>query len=510
VKKYIQYILLLLVVFLSSTCKKQPNAPEFSNKIEWGETVVDSVSYYTIKISDSVIKLEGNEIIEHGHCWSTAKEPTINDNKTTLGKLNHPGTFTSELTSLDNNTTYYIRSYVTYQYGTVYGKKQDVKTFQTGKPKVITSNVTNITINSAKCGGTNDDGGLTITQRGVCWNTTGNPTLENNLGHTNDGSGTGTFTSTITGLTENTTYYVSAYATNEKGTNYGEIKEFTTIPITIPEVVTAAITNITATSATCGGNVTSDGYVTVTARGVCWNTTGNPTLENNLGHTNDGSGTGGFTSIITGLTEFTIYYVAAYATNEKGTAYGETKSFETNFFVDSRDGQEYAYIKIGNQTWMAENLNYQTPGSWWYEDDSANGDIYGRLYSLDAALSACPSGWHLPTDDEWKTLEIFLGMSQNEADDWDYRGTDEGEKMKSVNGWSDNGNGTNSSGFNALPGGHKRGATWNDIGRCGNWWTATQSSVEVYINRTLWSGSTKVKRSSDYNFVGSSVRCLKN
>jgi formylglycine-generating enzyme required for sulfatase activity len=95
----------------------------------------------------------------------------------------------------------------------------------------------------------------------------------------------------------------------------------------LPEIVLDSVYNITSSSAYCGATVTYDGNLTVTARGVCWNTAGNPTLENSVGHTNDGSGIGNFTSEITGLTKNTTYYVTAYATNEKGTAYGDVKSF---------------------------------------------------------------------------------------------------------------------------------------------------------------------------------------
>ncbi len=194
-------------------------------------------------------------------------------------------------------------------------------------PTVTTSPVTNIAQTTATSGGNvTSDGGATVTARGVCWNTEPNATIENN--HTSDGSGTGTFVSNLTGLTANTPYFVRAYATNSEGTAYGNEVQFSTLPnASLPVVITSAATNITQTTATSGGNVTSDGGATVTARGVCWNTTPNPTIVNS--HTTNGSGTGAFVSNLTALTPNTPYYIRAYATNSVGTAYGNQVNFTT-------------------------------------------------------------------------------------------------------------------------------------------------------------------------------------
>ncbi|MFC2154958.1 Ig-like domain-containing protein, partial [Acidobacteriota bacterium] len=151
-----------------------------------------------------------------------------------------------------------------------------------------------------------------------------NPTTADST--TSDGTGTGTFTSSITGLTANTTYHVRAYATNSVDTSYGSDESFATD--TMPTVTTTAISNITATTATGGGNVTSDRGDPVTARGVCWSTFPSPTTADNI--TIDGSGTGPFTSSITGLTANTTYHVRAYATNSVGTAYGSDESFTSD------------------------------------------------------------------------------------------------------------------------------------------------------------------------------------
>jgi uncharacterized protein (TIGR02145 family) len=183
----------------------------------------------------------------------------------------------------------------------------------------------------------------------------------------------------------------------------------------------------------------------------------------------------------------------------------------TGTFNDPRDGKTYATIEIGSQTWFAENLNYETSNSWWYDNSSANGDIYGRLYTWDAAMQACPSGWHLPSDEEWKTLEMALGMSQREADDTGWRGTDEGKKMKSTSGWYDYGNGTNSSGFNALPGGQRSSfAPFGSLDTNGSWWSSTEHSDRYAWCRNLSYAHHVVLRYGNFKPDGFSVRCIKD
>ena len=187
-----------------------------------------------------------------------------------------------------------------------------------------TNSVTDITPTSAVGGGNiTDDGGATITARGVVWSTSPNPTIFLPT-KTNDGTGSGSFTSIIEGLWPNTTYYVRVYATNIVGTTYGSQVVF--ITDNIPSISTNSVTDITDTSAISGGNIISDGGDPVTARGVVWSTNPNPTIDLDT-KTNDGSGNGAYTSNISGLILNTTYYVRAYATNNAGTAYGNEITF---------------------------------------------------------------------------------------------------------------------------------------------------------------------------------------
>ena len=179
--------------------------------------------------------------------------------------------------------------------------------------------------------------------------------------------------------------------------------------------------------------------------------------------------------------------------------------------IDTRDGQRYKTVIIGNQTWFAENLNYKMENSWCYDNKAENCSKYGRLYTWDAAMQACPSGWHLASDDEWKKLEMYLGMTQTEANNAYNRVTEEGKKMKSIIGWKKNGNGTNSSGFNALPGGGRYYAgSFYYIGSSGYWWSSSESSSSHAWGRYLYYDYDQVTRSNDSKTYGQSVRCLKN
>src|SRR4030043_1071771 len=206
-------------------------------------------------------------------------------------------------------------------------------------------------------------------------------------------------------------------------------------PLTLPEVTTEMVSGITQTTAVSGGKVINNGGADVTARGICWSTAEKPTISPNK--TSDGTGNGVFASSITGLTANTKYYVCAYATNSEGTGYGNEVSFSTSLLtISDADGNTYATVTIGSQIWMKENLkttrlnsgtsiplvtdntgwaNSITPVYCWYNNnESTYKNIYGALYNWYTVTTGnlCPLGWHVPTDGDWKILEMHLGMSQ--------------------------------------------------------------------------------------------------
>jgi uncharacterized protein (TIGR02145 family) len=307
---------------------------------------------------------------------------------------------------------------------------------------------------------------------------------------------------------------------------------------TIPVLTTAAVSAITETTAECGGTITSDGGATVTARGVCWSTNASPTVADNT--TTNGSGTGSFASSITGLTADTPYYVRAYATNSVGTGYGNAQSFATTdpWTVTDYDGNVYQTVTIGAQEWMAENLkvtHYRngdpipnaTDSMTWvgltagaycnYDNDEGLVATYGRLYNwyaVDDSRNIAPEGWHVPTDADWKQLEMYLGMSQAEADSTGWRGTDEGGKLKETGTthWqSPNTGATNESGFSALPGGFRLyNGAFDGMGRYAPFWCSTEGDAGGGMYRRLSYGGSVVLRYYDLKRYGYSVRCVRD
>lgn len=297
-------------------CKKStPPTVTISNNI--------SVTQTSANVTGEVTNEGSSSVTERGFIYGKQGE----SRQDTMYCGSGLGEFPTRLTGLEPNTTYNCSAFAKNDGGVGTSGKVTFTTRDHNLPIVSTSEVENIGTTTASCGGNvTDDGGADVTERGVCWGTNHSPVVTGS--HAMSGSGMGEFACNMNNLAVNTTYYVRAYAKNVKGIAYGEEKNFTTLDFDLPEVTTAEVTNITQTAAKGGGEVTSDGGTTVTERGICWSINHNPTI--NGSHTNNGTGTGNFTCNMNNLNAHTTYYVRAYATNSRGTAYGEEVSFNTS------------------------------------------------------------------------------------------------------------------------------------------------------------------------------------
>ncbi len=408
-------------------------------------------------------------------------------------------------------------------------------------PTLVTYEADSVTQNSAVSGGNiTDEGDSSVIARGVCWSLVSMPNLKTAMDSTSDGAGTGSFTSKITGLSPNNTYYVRAYARNIYGTSYGNQISFTTLQdTTYPTVVTQGVTAITSNSAKCGGEVTSEGGSSVIDRGVCLGFYPDLKLENAIDTVSQGSGTGVFACYLSNLLPDTMYFIRAFATNAGGTAYGALYNFRTDPLAQPEilidiEGNEYQTVIIGEQVWMAENLrstvyadstgmiagsgnisgDYSTRYYFAYNDNSSLAETYGRLYTWaavmkgEAAIDAnpsgvqgvCPDGWHVPGDSEWKELESYLGMTFD-LDIYGWRGTDQGTQLKEGG----------SSGFEATMSGQRTyTGYYQDLDSFGKYWSTTDDLGTNAYYRQLDAGDTRVRRSAADKCYSLSVRCVKD
>ncbi len=450
----------------------------------------------------------GASVTARGVCWSTSQNPTISDNHTSDG--NGTGSFTSNLTNLTANTTYYVRAYATNENGTSYGEQKSFTTLQNIElPTVTTTDVTDITQNTAVSGGNvTDDGGAAVTARGVCWSKDPNPTIDNSF--ISNGNGTGSFTIEISGLTSATTYYVRAYATNSEGTSYGEQKTFTTLQnIELPTVTTTIVTNVTSTTATSGGNVTDDGGATVIARGVCWSTSPDPTIDDNK--TSDGNGTGAFTSQLTNLTHSTTYYIRAYATNSEGTSYGEQKYFST--LSDGMiNGHQYVDLGLSSGLkWATCNVGADSPEDYgnyyaWGETETKaeytedNSVTYGQQLNdisgnaqYDAAAANWGGSWRMPTRDEIKELMYNCSWTP--------------ETQNGVDGFKVTGNNGN---YIFIPAsGYRDGSSSYIYGEC-YYWSSTPHQYSNDYSYILYSDYEYQSEDMNYRYRGLTIRPVSN
>lgn len=267
----------------------------------------------------------GGHIMERGFLMSLSPNPSLSDMKFASSQ-SVVGPMKTVVTELIENTTYYYRSFAKNEKGYSLGNIQSFTTLDIKFPEIVTLPVTNVLFTSANYEAeVKYDGGVPILERGFCFSTQPNPTIQDNK-YLVSGE-LGVFKLVMTELQPGTLYYVRSFAKNRKGLQYGNQVSFTTVAYTPPIVITQDVGQVTTQSAQANGQVSDEGNTPVTERGFCFGQNRNPSINDRK--VDLGSGLGGFSYNFSGLSEGTTYYVRAYAINKKGIFYGEERSFRT-------------------------------------------------------------------------------------------------------------------------------------------------------------------------------------
>ena len=519
-------------------------------------TGISNVAHTTATLNGSVIYSGGSTVAARGFCLGTEQNPTIES--TTVSCGSGEGIFSANMQNLTSATTYYVRAYATNVWGTSYGEQQTFTTLTEHAPTVEITAATDIDYTSFTCGGdVTDSGTYAVTARGICYATTPDPVMTGD--HVHMGNGTGTFSTTLTDLAQETTYFVRAYAVNAVGVSYSTSITVTTLTPSAPMVTTDSVSIYNV----CTGTVSADGGAPVTQRGFCYARHPAPTVNDSVALV-EGT-TGSFTATLRGLTMDLPYYVRAFATNEKGTSYGNEIEFmpgcDLTPVVDF-DGNVYNVVQIGSQCWMKENLRttHYADGTvieatvsalsdsvayYYYPDNRYyNQTDYGLLYNWKALMrnasfsnaypsgvqGICPNGWHVPSKTEWDQLINYVKSQE----DFSCNGNLNNylKALASTTGWSSNttvctpGNditANNASGFSAMPAGRTypdgNSSSYSNFGVRAFYWTTTiGASVSFATVINMYSGATAVLYETTNSGGGAnprltsgfSVRCLKD
>jgi hypothetical protein len=404
---------LLIAIGFSSCNKPQPDISSFNITEENVTTGTNSVSItgtysYEGDIQAMSLLLSQNNNLSEADADSYEILLEGNDFSVTVSSLN-PG------------TKYYYCYSVDYNASSPHLTESKSFTTSTVTLTVNTAEVTNITHNSAMCGGNvTSNGSMSLTAKGVCWSTSHNPTIDNSF--TNNGTTTGNFISEMTDLQPNTTYYVRAYATSNGETSYGDEREFHTLESPgVPTVETLSVSDVTTNSVNVHGNVTSTGGLPVMERGVCWSTQINPTI-NDDSEPAESAEIGEFNVTITDLEPNTTYYVRCYATNQLGTAYGENLTFNTSngtfsIVINGVDGTIVTY------TVTSENLTITEHGICWstlaspsisgnhLSGGSGTGIFHLELPDLDPGTTYYTRAYAINDEGTYYSNEIFFSTT---------------------------------------------------------------------------------------------------
>lgn len=315
----------------------------------------------------------------------------------------------------------------------------------------------------------------------------------------------------------------------------------TIIDNNVPEAISNDATSIGTKTATLNGEIGTMGSNLITECGFHWSQNSKiPDVNDSICKLDLSSP---FSYRLKNLKPNTTYYFRAFCANNNGVGFGETLSFTTlretaseitdSTFVDERDNHTYRIIEIGNQVWMAENLAYlpevspttsqsETEPIYYVNGYAGNNAdeakltenylSYGVLYNWAAASQACPTGWHLPSEEEWKQLAEYISEDNGGYDFDDFKWENIGKHLKATSGWHQEGNGTDDYGFNALAAGYRRiyDGGFTDPGENGYWWSNfEQSDYAAYYYGILFDKDYLFKYAED-KMYGMSVRCIKS
>ena len=521
-------VVLILIVIISS-CKKKPDPPSLTTKTITEITTTSAISGG--EVSDD----GGASIISKGVCWNTSDKPVITNFKTTDG--GGSGSFMSNITLLIPNTTYFVRAYATNSTGISYGSTVTFKTLG-DKPTPVSVNATDILTTSATLNGTVNPNSLSTTVSFEYGLTTAYGSTSNAVQSPLNGSVINNVTLALTGLNPGKLYHFRIKAENSLGISYSDDMSFTTLG-GIPQVVSLKTSNTMMYTATISGSVNPNYFSTAII--FEWGTT--TSYGNTITYSQNplvGGASQNVSVNLTGLAQATIYHFRIKAENELGIRLSEDFSFITLGPVTDVDGNVYQVITYGTQVWMSANLattkynngndiplisdptgwgSLTTPGYCWYSNDKdANKAIYGALYNFYSVNTGrlCPTGWHVPTNNEWAVLINYLT-----ANGFGYEGSgnDIAKSLSSVLYWQDfstpgvvgnNQTSNNTSGFSAVPSGG-RGAIdglFGGIGFSTVFWTSTPASLNAGVEEAISYSFSTVIEGNGENRAGCSVRCL--
>ncbi|MDA3882114.1 MAG: FISUMP domain-containing protein [Bacteroidales bacterium] len=450
-----QITLLLMIFSITISCNKEEstnaNLPEVITYVVTGITDNSAIS------GGEIITNGGSEISECGICWSTSVSPTINDNNTVEKGLM---AFECNMTNLEANTRYYVRSFATNEIGTAYGNTIVLETNESDNdgslniPTVQSTNVTDVTLISAICEGTvTDDAGYIVTDRGFCMSQSPTPTINDTL--LTNGLGVGSFTTKLDSLGINTTYYVRAYANNENGTAYGSTMVFTTVtfPFLNPDFKYDFVTDI----------------------------------EDNI-----------------------------YSTIDIGSQTWMTQNLRTTKF---NDGSNIEHI-TNNTIW---DNTFTDAYCWPHNNFDVYAETQGALYNWFAVETdkLCPDGWHVPTNNDWNILFDYLiengynfdGSTEenklakslsSELSNWDSPSSDEGAPCNTPELNNTSGFSVMTSNFRIYNGDFVSGLLVSFL------WSASENDMYTAHTMLIDGASSIVEISSEDKRQGSNVRCVKD